>query len=117
MFKITSPTASGPEGVGREELLPSRRQGSFDSGKGGSPPPPHIDVLDLEVKDVFGVQETRSLRVILDELQSKTTSDDVKAKNLASLNRAILQYKDYTQRFLLRHDLMCKQAIKNFKIA
>ncbi|VDM91977.1 unnamed protein product [Onchocerca ochengi] len=129
MFKIKSPTPFVPEGADREELLPSRRQGSFDSGKGGSPPPPHIDVLDLEVNDgkyealekvpstslseisrksslELLNKETRSLQIILDELQSKTVSDDVKAKNLASLNRAILQYKDYTQRFLLRHDLM-----------
>ncbi|KAM3716439.1 Receptor expression-enhancing protein [Dirofilaria immitis] len=107
----------------KEKLISSRRQGSFDSGKGGSPPPPHIDILDLEVNDgavpstslshtpqksslELLNKETRSLRIILNELQSKTVSDDVKAKNLASLNRVILQCKDYMQRCSVRQDFM-----------
>uniref|UniRef100_A0A1I7VXP3 FH2 domain-containing protein n=1 Tax=Loa loa TaxID=7209 RepID=A0A1I7VXP3_LOALO len=124
MFNSMSPAASGPEDVDGK----SRRQGSFDadSGKGGSPlPPQHIDVdiSDLEIHDETvtstllsqvsrkGSLEllnkgTRNIRTILDELQSEAVSDDVKAKNLASLNRVILQCKDYMQRYSVRQDLM-----------
>ncbi|KAL3985993.1 hypothetical protein ACH3XW_40950 [Acanthocheilonema viteae] len=123
MIRIMTPTASAAKDVDKN----SRRQGSFDadSGKGGSPPPPqHVtDIPDLEIHDetIASVlpsrmsrkdslellnKETRSVQVILEELQSEAVSASVKAKNLAALNRIILQCKDYMQRHSLRQDLM-----------
>lgn len=55
------------------------------------------------------------MRTILDELQSKAVSENVKAKNLALLNRVILQCKDYMQRCSVRQDLMCEYTVKNSK--
>ncbi|VDM20245.1 unnamed protein product [Wuchereria bancrofti] len=132
MFRVMSPAASVSIDVGEK----SRRQGSFDadSGKGGSPPPlQHVDV-DMEMHDELVKlekyeisettasallphvsresslemlnKETRTVQTILDELQSEAISDDVKAKDLASLNRVILQCKNYMQRCSLRQDLM-----------
>ncbi|KAK6109130.1 hypothetical protein QQG55_34785 [Brugia pahangi] len=103
---------------------------------GSPPPLQHVyvDISDLEMHDEhlklekYGLSETtvspllshvsrksslemlnkesRTVQTILDELQSEAISDDVKAKDLASLNRVILQCKDYMQRCSVRQDLM-----------
>ncbi|CAG9540501.1 unnamed protein product [Cercopithifilaria johnstoni] len=134
MIKIMTPAASASKDV--EKKSRRQGSFDADSGKGGSPPPPQhvIDIPDLEVHDeqvklnryefsetVASVlhsqvsrkdslellnKETRSVRIILDELQSDAVNADVKAKNLAALNRIILQCKDYMQRCSVRQDLM-----------
>ncbi|VDM98883.1 unnamed protein product [Thelazia callipaeda] len=50
--------------------------------------------------------EGRNVQVIISELLSKKISDEVKAKNLASLNHIILQCKNYMQRYSVRQDLI-----------
>ncbi|VDK70461.1 unnamed protein product [Litomosoides sigmodontis] len=123
MIRIMTPAASALEDVDKK----LRKDGSFDadSGKGCSPPPPQcgINIPDLKIHDEAVAsplhspvpqddslellnKETRSVRIILDELQSEAVDADVKAKNLATLNRIILQCKDYMRRYSLRQDLM-----------
>uniref|UniRef100_A0A915PYV0 FH2 domain-containing protein n=1 Tax=Setaria digitata TaxID=48799 RepID=A0A915PYV0_9BILA len=128
MLKVMSSSVYNSEETNKELLRQSKRQGSFDadSGNGGSPPPLQhvgIDTTDLEVNNRTAIsallqqelqegsvrvldKRSRSVQTILRELQSKSVSDDVKARNLASLNRVILQCKEYMQRYSVRQDLM-----------
>ncbi|MCP9257072.1 BMA-INFT-2, isoform a [Dirofilaria immitis] len=84
IFKIMSPAVSYSEVADKEKLISSRRQGSFDSGKkyevSGAVPSTSLSHTPQKSSLELLNKETRSLRIILNELQSKTVSDDVKAK-------------------------------------
>ncbi|VBB25350.1 unnamed protein product [Acanthocheilonema viteae] len=135
MIRIMTPTASAAKDVDKNSRRQGSFDADSGKG-GSPPPPQHVtDIPDLEIHDgyfclveFFGLcetiasvlpsrisrkdslellnKETRSVQVILEELQSEAVSASVKAKNLAALNRIILQCKDYMQRHSLRQDLM-----------